>query len=79
MIDLNYSLILEATEEPSFIGFDSPHVEGFAGLGHSAEDCLYQARCGMEKHLELLREQVFLVPKSNPNPKNHDPKARLAR
>ncbi len=80
MIDLKYSLIIEATEDPTFFGFYSPDVEGFTGVGHSVEDCLYQARWGMEEHLQLLREQGFPVPIYNPNPKvtiqNQEPLAK---
>jgi len=44
MIDLQYSLVIEATEEPDYFGFYSPDLEGFTGIGHSAEDCLYKAK-----------------------------------
>ena len=44
MIDLQYSLVIEATEEPDYFGFYSPDFEGFTGIGHSAEDCLYKAK-----------------------------------
>jgi predicted RNase H-like HicB family nuclease len=43
MIDLKYSLVIEATEDPTFFGFYSPELEGFTGIGHSIEDCVYQA------------------------------------
>ena len=46
--DLNYSLVVEATDDPSFFGFYSPDLEGFMGVGHSIEDCLYKARWGMK-------------------------------
>jgi predicted RNase H-like HicB family nuclease len=68
VIDLKYSLVIEATEDPSFFGFFSPELEGFTGVGHSVEDCLYQARWGMEEHLNLLREQGLPIPPINPNP-----------
>src|SRR5688572_26288979 len=35
MIDLKYSLVIEATEDPNFFGFYSPELEGFTGIGHS--------------------------------------------
>jgi predicted RNase H-like HicB family nuclease len=41
MIDLKYSLVIEATDDPNVFGFYSPDLEGFIGIGHSAEDCLY--------------------------------------
>jgi hypothetical protein len=58
MIDLPYSLVVEATEEPDYFGFYSPELEGFSGIGHSLEDGLYQARWGMTEHVALLKEQV---------------------
>jgi predicted RNase H-like HicB family nuclease len=69
VIDLKYSLVIEATDDPTFFGFYSPDLEGFAGIGHSIEDCVYQARWGMEEHLELLKEQSLPIPKENANPK----------
>lgn len=33
MIDLPYSLVIEATEEPDYFGFYSPDLEGFTGIG----------------------------------------------
>ncbi len=50
MIDLPYSLIIEATEEPAFFGFYSTDLEGFSGIGYSVEDCLVKARWGMKEH-----------------------------
>ncbi len=82
MIDLKYSLVIEATEDPTFFGFHSPDLEGFTGVGHSVEDCLYQARWGMEEHVALLREQKLPVPKPSPNPtiviQNQDSLARAS-
>ncbi|MDQ6653864.1 MAG: type II toxin-antitoxin system HicB family antitoxin [Acidobacteriota bacterium] len=68
MIDLKYSLVIEATEDPNFFGFYSPELEGFTGVGHSVEDCLYKARWGMEEHLALLRSRKLPVPEGNANP-----------
>ncbi len=67
MIRLPYSLVIEATEDPDFFGFYSLDLEGFTGIGHSIEDCLYQARWGMEDHVQTLREQGLAIP-ANPNP-----------
>jgi len=69
MIDLPYSLHIEATEEPDYFGFYSPDLEGFTGIGHSIEDCVYKARWGMREHVELLVEQGLAVPAPNPAPK----------
>jgi predicted RNase H-like HicB family nuclease len=68
MIELKYSLVIEATEDPNFFGFYSSELEGFTGVGHSIEDCLYKARWGMEEHLALLKEQNLPIPDRNPNP-----------
>jgi hypothetical protein len=56
MIDLNYGLAIEATEDPTFFSFYSTELEGFTGVGHSVEDCLYQAKWGMLEHLTLLED-----------------------
>ena len=68
MIDLKYSLVIEATPDPSFFGFYSPEIEGFTGIGLSIKDCLYKAKRGMEEHLQLLTVQQLPVPEPNPNP-----------
>lgn len=69
MIELKYSLIIEASEEPDFFGFYSPDLEGLTGIGHSIEDCIYQAKWGMIEHIELLKELGLPIPPNNPNPK----------
>ncbi len=69
MIDLPYSLTIEATEEPDFFGFYSTDLEGFSGIGHSVEDCLFRARWGMKEHVELLKEKKLPVPERNTDPK----------
>jgi hypothetical protein len=38
MINLKYSLVIEATDDPHFFGFYSPELEGFSGVGGSVED-----------------------------------------
>jgi predicted RNase H-like HicB family nuclease len=69
MIDLPYTLIIEATEETDCFGFFSPDLEGFSGIGHSIEDCVYKARWGMKEHVELLKERGLPVPPKANNPK----------
>jgi predicted RNase H-like HicB family nuclease len=69
MIELEYSLVIEATDEPDYFGFYSPDLEGFTGIGHSIEDCLYKAKWGMGEHINLLKEKGLPVPSKNPNPK----------
>jgi predicted RNase H-like HicB family nuclease len=68
VIDLKYSLVIEATKDPGFFGFYSPDLEGFTGTGHSVEDCLYKARWGMVEHVRLLKERGLPIPKPNLNP-----------
>src|SRR5713226_5839293 len=68
MIDLKYSLVIEATSDPNFFAFFSPDLEGFTGVGHSVEDCLYKAKWGMEEHVALLADQNLQVHKLNSNP-----------
>jgi predicted RNase H-like HicB family nuclease len=68
MIELKYSLVIEATDDPDFFGFYSPDLEGFTGVGHSIEDCVYKAKWGMEEHINLLKEKGLPIPQKNPNP-----------
>jgi predicted RNase H-like HicB family nuclease len=68
MIDLKYSLIIEATKDPTFFTFYSPDLEGFTGIGNSVEDCLYKAKWGMAEHISLLKERGLPVPRRNPDP-----------
>jgi predicted RNase H-like HicB family nuclease len=69
MIELEYSLVIEATEDPEYFGFYSPELEGFTGIGHSIEDCLYNAKWGMKEHIQLLKEQGLPIPPRNPFPR----------
>lgn len=68
MIDLPYSLVIEATGEPDYFGFYSEELEGFSGIGHSVEDCLYQAKWAMKEHVELLAEQGLPIPPRSSEP-----------
>jgi predicted RNase H-like HicB family nuclease len=68
MIDLPYSLVIEATEDPTFFGFYSPELSGFTGIGHSVEDCLYLARWGMREHVEMMQDQGLPVPTACSDP-----------
>lgn len=68
MIDLSFSLVIEATGDPEFFGFYSEELQGFSGIGHSVEDCLYKARWGMKDHVKLLRKRRLPVPAKNVNP-----------
>ncbi|MGA2262266.1 MAG: type II toxin-antitoxin system HicB family antitoxin [Acidobacteriota bacterium] len=68
MINLPYSLVIEATEDPEFFGFYSRELEGFTGVGHSIEDCVHKARWGTKDHLEMLRAHGLPVPSPTPRP-----------
>jgi predicted RNase H-like HicB family nuclease len=68
MIELPYSLVIEATQEPDYFGFYSPDLEGFSGIGHSIEDCVYKAKWGMKEHMDLLKERGLPIPPVNPDP-----------
>ncbi len=68
MIEIPYSLIIEATSEPDYFGFYSPDLEGFTGIGHSVEDCLYKAKHGMKEYVDLLKEKGLPIPTPNLEP-----------
>jgi predicted RNase H-like HicB family nuclease len=68
MIELPYSLVIEATEEPNYFGFYSTELEGFSGIGHSIEDCMYKAKWGMKEHIDLLKERRLPLPPVNLDP-----------
>jgi predicted RNase H-like HicB family nuclease len=68
MINLPYSLVIEATAEPDYFGFYSADLEGFSGIGHSVEDCMYKARSGFQDHIRTMRELGLPIPSPNPNP-----------
>ena len=78
MIDLKYSLIIEATEDPTFFAFYSPDLKVFTGVGNSVEDCLYKAKWGMEEHIALLKECGLPIPRNNRNPTVTIKNAKLA-
>jgi predicted RNase H-like HicB family nuclease len=69
MIELEYSLVIEATEEPDYFGFFSTDLEGFSGIGHSIEDCIYKAKWGMKEHIKLLKEKGLTIPPKSKKPK----------
>jgi predicted RNase H-like HicB family nuclease len=68
MIDLPYSLVIEATKDPDFFGFYSPELEGFTGIGCSVEDCLAQAGMAMNEHVGLLANLGLPVPATGSPP-----------
>ncbi len=68
MLNLNYSLVIEATDDPRFFAFYSPDLEGFTGTGESIEDCLEKARIGVKEHLALMKERSLPIPSPNLNP-----------
>jgi len=68
LINFNYSLVIEATEDPTFFTFYSTDLEGFTGVGSSVEDCLYKAKWGMDEHIALLKEKGLYIPSPKRNP-----------
>ncbi len=68
MIDLKYSLVIEATQDHNFFTFYSPDLEGFTAVGSSVEDCMYKAKWGMQEYIAMLKERKLTVPRRNPNP-----------
>lgn len=68
MIELPYSLVIEATENSERFGFYAPDLDGFGGYGHSIEDCIYRARWGMREHVELLVAKGMPIPPADPDP-----------
>ncbi len=67
MIELKYSLVIEATEDPSYFCFYSPDLPGFTGVGNSVEDCIYKAKWGMTEFLEEIIELGQTPPTPNPD------------
>ena len=67
MTKLMYSLVIEATEDPTFFCFYSPDLEGFTGVGSSVENCIAQCASAMAEHVSLLKEDGLPVPPTNPN------------
>jgi hypothetical protein len=65
-----------------FSGFTRRILKGLPASVTQIEDYVYQARWGMEEHLELLKEQSLPVPNENPNPKiviqNQEPLAQAS-
>ena len=68
MIDLPYSLVIEATEDPNFFCFYSDELDIFTGVGYSIEDCIKKAKIGMEEHLKVLKEFNKTIPPKSKNP-----------
>ena len=69
MIELRYSLVIEATGDPEYFSFYSIELQGFSGAGHSVEDCLNKANSAIAEHVGLLEELGLPVPPLNPNPR----------
>lgn len=67
MIELPYSLVIEATEDTERFGFYSPELEGVGGYGHSIEDCIYRAKWGMQEQVELMAKKGIPIPPAVPN------------
>ena len=68
MLEIDYTLIIEATNEPDYFGFYSPDLVGFTGIGYSIEDAIYQAKWGMKEHINLLKQMGLPIPAKSNNP-----------
>jgi predicted RNase H-like HicB family nuclease len=68
VLKLHNSVVIEATDDPNFFGFYSPDLQGFTGIGHSVEDCLYKAQHGIAEHVQTMREQGLPVPPPSTDP-----------
>jgi predicted RNase H-like HicB family nuclease len=68
VIELPYCLVIEATDEPDYFGFYSPDLEGFTGIGHSIEDCLFQAKWGMLEFVQIMAERNMPIPPRREEP-----------
>jgi predicted RNase H-like HicB family nuclease len=81
MIELTYSLVIEATDDPEYYSFYSPDLEGFTGSGNSLEDCLRKAKRGMVEFVQVRQDLKLPVPKRNSQPSiliQNSPKAGAA-
>ena len=81
MIEIPYSLIIEATADPEFFSFYSPDLEGFTGVGCSVEECINKAKCGMQEFVHTLQDLNLPVPERNTHSTiviQNDPKAEVA-
>ncbi len=68
IIELPYSLVIEATGDPEFFSFYSPDLGGFTGAGRSLEECLRTAKSDMQEFVDTLREMNLPVPDQNHQP-----------
>ncbi|MBF0606801.1 MAG: type II toxin-antitoxin system HicB family antitoxin [Magnetococcales bacterium] len=83
MIDLEYTLVIEVTDEVDYFGFYSPELDGFSGIGYSVEDCINKAKLAMQEHVSLLKEQGLPIPHKTSAPEiiirnEHEQKATLS-
>jgi predicted RNase H-like HicB family nuclease len=81
MIELPYSLVIEATADPEYFSFYSPDLEGFTGAAHSVEECLQKATKGMQEFVDALKDRSLPIPERNAHPRiviQNDPKVEVA-
>ena len=67
MIDLKYSLVIEATGIQISLDFSLPSCRASLVSGIQLRT-VCTGQMGMEEHLALLEEQRLPVPDQNPNP-----------
>ncbi len=68
MQGLNYSLVIEATDDLNFFVFYSPDLKGFSGTGISLDACLQKAPMAMDEFVKLLAQEGLPIPPINPSP-----------
>ena len=64
MINLPYSLVIEATEDPSFLGFYSPDLEGFTGLAIGSRIAFTKPDGVLRNMSHCFANAVYLFPPS---------------
>ena len=68
MIDIDYSLVIEATPDPAFFNYYSPDLNGFTGTGSSIEDCIFRAKGTIKNYLVALKSSGKHIPRRNDYP-----------
>ena len=68
MIDIEYSLIIEATEDPAFFCYYSPDLHGFTGAGYSLGECISKVKAEMDEFIGFVKEMGDAIPRPSRRP-----------
>lgn len=68
MIEFDYSLVIEETEDPEFCAFYSPDLPGFTGAARNVSDCIRTAAELLSDYLIVSKERGAQAPPPNPCP-----------